>query len=485
MHLYNTQSRKKEPFTSVREGKVSLYVCGITAYDYCHIGHARSAVAFDVLARQLRHNGFDLTFIRNFTDVDDKIINRAQQEGCSSQEIASRFIAAFHEDMDRLNILRPDFEPKATEHIDGMIAMCEGLIAKGSAYAAPGGDVYFRVRSFEGYGKLSGRSPDDLRSGARVLPGEEKEDPLDFALWKAAKPGEPSWPSPWGQGRPGWHIECSVMSGSYAPLPLDIHGGGLDLIFPHHENEIAQSEACHSCDLSRFWVHNGFVQIDAEKMSKSLGNFKTIRDILENYLPEVLRFFLLSKHYRSPVDFSSAGMDEAEVGLKRLYEAFAEAEAACLADSWKPGVLPADILEEFATLEKAFDESMDDDINTAAALGHIFGIVRLINRVSDAPKLRRCEGAKALYAAFGGARKRWSEVLGLFGCSPAQLLADLRASRIARKNIDVQAVESLISQREEARKNKDFAKADALRDSLSAMGVSLRDGSGGASWDVS
>lgn len=303
MLLYNTLGRKKEEFVPVHPGKANMYVCGITAYDLCHIGHARSALVFDVLVRQLRHTGLEVRFVRNFTDVDDKIINRANKEGRDWREVAQTYITAFHEDMDRLGVLRADEEPRATDFIPQIQAICSTLVDSGKAYSTPSGDVYFRVRAYEPYGKLSGRSLDDLLSGARVAPGEEKEDPLDFALWKAAKPGEPFWESPWGKGRPGWHIECSAMSQPY--LPLDIHGGGQDLIFPHHENEIAQSEAACACSLARYWVHNGFVQVNAEKMSKSLGNFKTIRDILENYLPETLRFFLLGKHYRSPIDLET------------------------------------------------------------------------------------------------------------------------------------------------------------------------------------
>ena len=275
-------------------------------------------MAFDILVRLLRYKGYEVTFVRNFTDVDDKIIKRANDEGVSSTEIAETYIKAYHEDMDRLGVIRADIEPRATEHIQEMLNLTERLIADGKAYATPSGDVYFRVRSFPGYGKLSGRTPDDLRSGARVVPGDEKEDPLDFALWKSAKPGEPYWESPWGKGRPGWHIECSAMSEKYIPLPLDIHGGGLDLIFPHHENEIAQTEAALGKPLANIWMHNGFVQVDSEKMSKSLGNFKTIRDILESYLAETLRYFLAGKHYRSPIDFSLDNMDESERSQKRM-----------------------------------------------------------------------------------------------------------------------------------------------------------------------
>ena len=368
MQLYNTMTRRKENFEPRQAGRVGMYACGITAYDLSHIGHARSAVVFDVLNRYLRHLGYDVTFVRNFTDVDDKIIARANRENRTCTEVAETYIAAFHEDMDRLNVRRADIEPRATEYIADMQKLVQTLIDGGHAYAVPSGDVYFRVRSFPGYGKLSGRDIDELRSGARIAIGEEKEDPLDFALWKAAKPGEPFWESPWGKGRPGWHLECSAMSRKNLDLPLDIHGGGQDLIFPHHENEIAQSEASTGKELARFWVHNGFVQINSEKMSKSLNNFKTIRDILEHRQPETLRFFLLGKHYRSPIDFSFEGLDESERALKRVYECLRDVRAARGRESWKKGETPASVLDEFEMLEKGFFEAMDDDLNTAGAL---------------------------------------------------------------------------------------------------------------------
>ncbi len=484
MLLYNTLTRTKETFTPVTPGTARMYVCGITAYDYCHIGHARSAVAFDVLARQLRHKGYALRFVRNFTDVDDKIIDRANEQGRTSEDLAEEFIAAFHEDMDRLGVLRADEEPRATRHIPDMIALIERLIAQGKAYPTPEGDVYFRVRSFADYGKLSGRDPDDLRAGARIMPGEEKEDPLDFALWKSAKPGEPHWTSPWGEGRPGWHIECSAMSEKALGLPLDIHGGGLDLIFPHHENEIAQSEACGCHAMANYWVHNGFVQVDAEKMSKSLGNFKTIRGILEDWEPEVLRFFLLSKHYRSPIDFSSDGMDEAERGLRRVYECLRDAGRALGRESWKPAPKGETGLEEFRRLEAAFDEAMDDDCNTAAALGHVFTAVRLVNRVLDDKKLRQTETARDVCLALREAARRWDAVLGVFGVEPGAFLERLRASRARRQNLDAGAVEALLQARREARAARDFARADAVRDELAAMGVDVRDTPEGVQWDV-
>lgn len=484
MLIYNSMTKKKEEFVPQRPGQVGMYACGITAYDLCHIGHARSAVVFDVIARYLEFKGNKVTFVRNFTDVDDKIINRANKENVSSKEISERYIDAFHEDMDKLNVRRANIEPKATEYIQEMIELCETLIAKGHAYSTPSGDVYFRVRSFNEYGKLSGRDVDDMRSGARIQPGEEKEDPLDFALWKSAKPGEPFWESPWGKGRPGWHIECSAMSEKNLPLPLDIHGGGQDLIFPHHENEIAQSEAALGKEFARFWVHNGFVQIDSEKMSKSLGNFKTIRDILESRHPEALRFFLLSKHYRSPIDFSFVTMDDAEKGLVRVYECLQEVHNALQKDFNKKMAMPEDILKEFSDLKEAFLQAMDDDFNTAGALGHVFGTVRLVNRVLEDKVLRGKDGTKAFLEQVLEEVKVWSRILGVFGLEPAQILKDLRDLNAKRLNIDVQKVESLLEERAEAKKNKDFARADAIRGELQAMHVEVRDTPNGQVWAI-
>lgn len=484
MQLYNTLTRHKEEFIPSHPGKVGMYACGITAYDYCHIGHARSAIVFDVLARYLSYLGLDVTFVRNFTDVDDKIINRANQEGVSSTEIAERYIAAFHEDMARLGVQKATVEPKATEYIGEMIHLCETLIDKGKAYATPSGDVYFRVRSFAGYGKLSGRSVDDLRSGARVAPGEEKEDPLDFALWKAAKPGEPFWESPWGKGRPGWHIECSAMSEKHLPLPLDIHGGGQDLIFPHHENEIAQTEAATGKEFARFWVHNGFVQIDSEKMSKSLNNFKTIRDILEQYLPEVLRLFLLARHYRSPVDFTPDAMDEAEKNLKRLYETLSLLDAELDKPLPKGGTLPEALEKEAAEHAAAWETAMADDLNTAAALGHVNSMAHLAGRILEDKALRKNAGARGLLRSIRERFAAWGTVLGLMLLPPGYFLASLKECRAKRKNIDVPLVERLMEERRSARLAKDFAASDALRDRLAALGVEVRDTPEGAIWDI-
>lgn len=482
MQIYNSLGRKKEPFVPVRPGKVQMYVCGITAYDYCHIGHARSALVFDVLARHLRHLGLKVLFVRNFTDVDDKIINRAQKEQRDWREVAQTYIDAFHEDMDRLGVQRADAEPRATDYIPQIVELCGKLVQEGAAYATPSGDVYFRVRAYPAYGRLSGRSLDELLSGARVTPGEEKEDPLDFAVWKAAKPGEPSWESPWGRGRPGWHVECSAMSAPY--LPLDIHGGGQDLVFPHHENEIAQSEAACHCELARYWVHNGFVQINAEKMSKSLGNFKTIRDILESYLPETLRFFLLGKHYRSPVDFSAEGMDEAERAQHRVYSALLAARRALTRAKWKKTPLPPALLEEWRPLAATFEAALNDDLNTAQALGQIFSQVRIINRLLEDSGLRAGEEARALLQEFLGNARDWDAQLGLFGQEPETFFHDLRTLRARRRGIDLAQVEALLEERRAARAAKDFDRSDALRQNLQELGVSVRDTPEGQVWDL-
>ncbi|MHC1710533.1 MAG: cysteine--tRNA ligase [Solidesulfovibrio sp.] len=484
MQLFNTMARGKEPFVTRQPGKVAMYVCGITAYDLCHIGHARSSVVFDVVLRYLKHLGYDVTFVRNFTDVDDKIIKRANAEGVSSQEIAERYIAAFYEDMDKLGILHPSAEPRATEYIAEMAVMTERLIERGHAYRTPSGDVYFRVRSFDGYGKLSGRDIEDMRSGARVAPGEEKEDPLDFALWKASKPGEPAWDSPFGQGRPGWHLECSVMSEKLLGLPIDIHGGGQDLIFPHHENEIAQSEAAIGGDFCRFWVHNGFVRINTEKMSKSLGNFITIRDIYKRYRPEVLRFFLVSSHYRSPVDYSDQALDEAEKGIKRIYAAKAQMEQALTRAKWSETKLPPEIGQELARHEEEFTAAMEDDLNTAQALGHVFGLMRLAGRIMEDKTMAKSREAVDVLRRSLDDLAGWSEILGVFSRDSQEFLRELKASRLTRLGIDAAKVDGLVAERQEARKAKDFARSDAIRDELAVLGVTVMDTPTGPQWDV-
>ncbi len=484
MRLYNTIKRKKEEFAPLDGNKVNMYVCGITAYDLCHIGHARSAVVFDVLVRYLRYKGYNVTFVRNFTDVDDKIINRANESGGDPAELAEKYIQEFYVDMDKLNVLRADIEPKCTEHIPEMVKLTGHLIEKGHAYATDSGDVYFRVRSFEGYGKLSGRNVEDMRSGARIEPGEEKEDPLDFALWKSAKPGEPSWESPWGLGRPGWHLECSAMSEKYMQLPFDIHGGGQDLSFPHHENEIAQSEAATGKEMARFWVHNGFVQINSEKMSKSLGNFFTIRDITDKFLSETLRYFLLTMHYRSPLDFSFEALEEAEKGIRRVYRAMEQMEEALQKSKWSKAALPEEITAELDELEKNWDAAMEDDMNTAAALGQVFNAVRLAGRIAEEKSWRKSEGGRDAWTRILENLRKWGSVIGVFERKPSDFLAELKACMLERRGIDVSKVEELVVARQDARKDKDFARSDEIRDELAEMGVEVKDTPQGAVWDV-
>ena len=484
MLLYNTATRKKEEFVPLRPDAVHIYVCGITAYDYYHIGHARSAVVFDVLVRHLRHKGYTVHFVRNFTDIDDKIIARAKREGRDWREVGRTYADAFHEDMDRLNVLRADEEPRATDFIGPIQDLCSRLIANGSAYATASGDVYFRVREYAPYGDLSKQSLDDMSAGAssRVASNEEKEDPLDFALWKAAKEGEPSFPSPWGEGRPGWHIECSAMTERW--IPLDIHGGGQDLIFPHHENEKAQTEAALAKPLAHFWVHNGFVQINKEKMSKSLGNFTTIRDILTSYLPETLRFFLLGKHYRSPIDFSFDEMDETERGQRRIYQALHDVNLALTRSKWKKIPLPKELSQEWQALGEKYQDAMDDDLNTAQALGEIFAGVRLVNRLLDDKALKASSEAKSIFEDFCQRSKVWQEELGIVSLPADDFFTRLREIRVQRKGINTDAVEALLQKREEARKNKDFSQSDALREELAALGVLVQDTPEGQKWDL-
>ncbi|WP_313329265.1 cysteine--tRNA ligase, partial [Stutzerimonas balearica] len=369
LSIYNTLSKSKDVFTPLVDNKVRMYVCGMTVYDYCHIGHARVMVAFDVVARWLRHRGYELTYVRNITDIDDKIIKRASENGESFQDLVGRMIAAMHEDEARLNVLRPDIEPRATDHIAGMHAMIQTLIDKGYAYAPGNGDVYYRVGKFAGYGKLSRRKIEDLKIGARIEVDEAKEDPLDFVLWKGAKPGEPSWESPWGPGRPGWHIECSVMSTCCLGETFDIHGGGPDLVFPHHENEIAQSEAATGKLYANAWMHAGAVRVDGEKMSKSLGNFFTIREVLEKYHPEVVRYLLVSSHYRSPINYSEDSLREAKGALERFYNGL----------KGLPEATPAG----GETFVERFGAAMDDDFNSPEACAVLFDMVREVNRLRE------------------------------------------------------------------------------------------------------
>jgi len=484
MRIYNSETRRKEPFEPREEGRVALYVCGVTAYDVSHIGHARAAVVFDVLVRTLRARGYTVVFVRNFTDVDDKIINRAAEENRSSEEIAEQYIEAFRKDMSRLDVLRADYEPRATEHIQDMQAIIGKLLEAGYAYATAEGNVYFRVRSFPDYGTLSGRDVEELKAGTRIDPDDEKEDPLDFALWKRAKTGEPSWNSPWGEGRPGWHIECSAMSEKLLGIPLDIHGGGQDLIFPHHENERAQSMAVSGGTFARYWMHNGYVQVESEKMSKSLGNFVTVEDVFREHLPEVLRFFLLGKHYRSPLDFTWPAMQDAEKALKRIYQARMNMSLALEQSGGKDTPLPEEITEEAGQLMRESQDHLDDDLNTAACMGNIFSLIRLGNRILENKGWRRSTQGRELLQNILEHIRSTGDILGVFHRDPATFLDELRRFKAEKYGLDLDEVQRLIRERQEARQDRDFSRADTLRDQLAEMGITLQDGPQGTDWDL-
>ncbi|MBQ55943.1 MAG: cysteine--tRNA ligase [Pseudomonadaceae bacterium] len=453
--IYNTLSKTKQELKPLEGNHVRMYVCGMTVYDFCHIGHARVMVAFDVIARWLRHRGYELTYVRNITDIDDKIIRRAQENGEGFEVLVDRMIAAMHEDEARLNVLRPDIEPRATSHIAGMHQMIQTLIDKGFAYAPGNGDVYYRVGKFVGYGKLSRKKIEDLRIGARIEVDESKQDPLDFVLWKGAKPGEPSWQSPWGEGRPGWHIECSVMSTCCLGETFDIHGGGPDLVFPHHENEIAQSEAATGKLYANAWMHAGAVRVDGEKMSKSLGNFFTIREVLQKYHPEVVRYFLVSSQYRSPINYSEDSLKEAKGALERFYHALKGLPEA-----------PAAGGDAFVA---RFSEAMDDDFNSPEACAVLFEMVREVNRLRDTD-----------VQAAAGLAARLKELAGVLGVLQLEPEAFLQAG--AEGKVDAAEVEALITARLQARSDKNWAESDRIRDQLTAMGVVLEDGKGGTTW---
>jgi len=490
LRVYNTLTGEKETFVPLVPGKVGMYVCGVTVYDYCHIGHARAGVVFDIVFRYLKYSGFDVTYVRNYTDIDDKIINRANQEGTDYRTIADRYIQAFDEDMDRLGLAKPTLEPKATDHIGGIISIIEALIASGHAYASDG-DVYYAVETFPDYLKLSGRNLEEMQAGARVEVGDKKRHPMDFALWKGSKPGEPWWQSPWGNGRPGWHIECSAMSMEFLGKTFDIHGGGKDLVFPHHENEIAQSEAANGCQFVRYWLHNGFVNINAEKMSKSLGNFFTIREVLKKYDPESLRFFILSAHYRSPIDFSDQNLDEAQSGLERIYNClaaldeilhgqFPPAEIAVLENLAQVGLELQEKVDQFIP---RFIEAMDDDFNATQALGVLFETVRATNRF-----LAETKGMTPVsLALIAHVRHQFAEagaVLGLFTNPAAAWLEGIKNAKADQIDISSDEIESLIAERTEARAAKNFKRGDVIRDLLLAKGIMLLDSAQGTTWNV-
>jgi cysteinyl-tRNA synthetase len=465
LKIYNSLTRQKEIFKPIEPGLVHMYVCGLTVYDYCHIGHARMLVVFDMVVRYLRAQGFAVTYVRNITDIDDKIIRRAHENGEPVEALTARFIEAMHADEAALKVVRPDVEPRATASMDAIIAMIEQLVARDYAYRADNGDVYYDVSQFQGYGRLSGKRVDELRAGARVEVGEAKRDPVDFALWKAAKPGEPKWPSPWGEGRPGWHIECSAMSTACLGEHFDIHGGGMDLQFPHHENEIAQTEAATGHPFVNLWMHNGFVQVNEEKMSKSLGNFFIVRDVLQRYQPEVLRYFLLASHYRSLLNYSDQALDEAKAALDRLYTALR-------------GIEPASAPTEDVYRER-FHEAMDDDFNTPAAMSVLFELAHDIQRLRE-QDMRAARKPAGLLRELGG-------ILGLLQSPPDEYLKARSGAlkigtgtlfKISGKKIDYSSreeIEQRIAARTEARLQKDWAKADEIRDELKTAGIVLED----------
>ncbi|GHU30956.1 cysteine--tRNA ligase [Betaproteobacteria bacterium] len=459
LKIYNSLTREKQNFVPIEPGKIRMYVCGMTVYDYCHLGHARVLVVFDMVRRWLRESGFAVTYVRNITDIDDKIIKRAQENNESIGELTGRFIAFMNEDSAALGVEKPDFEPRATEYVAQMLSLIDQLEKNGLAYQAGDGDVNFSVRKFPGYGKLSGKSLDDLRAGERVDVDQAKQDPLDFVLWKHAKEGEPSWESPWGRGRPGWHIECSAMSSDLLGKQFDIHGGGQDLQFPHHENEIAQSEGAHHCRFVNYWMHNGFVRIDDEKMSKSLGNFFTIREVLKKYDAEVVRFFILRAHYRSPLNYSDKHLDDARGALSRLYTALKAVEPEDVAIDWDE------------THARRFSEAMNDDFNTPEACAALFDLATEVNRTKS--------------RALAGELRALSGLLGLLGRDPQEFLQATPTGGGEDgkgEGYPVEKVEELIAARLSAKKAKNFAEADRIRTELTAAGIVLEDGAQGTTW---
>ena len=475
LRIYNTLAGRKEPFVPIEKGRVGMYVCGPTVYDTSHIGHARAVVVFDVIYRWLDLSGYEVCYVRNFTDIDDKIIRKASETGRTAQEISEKYIDEFHSEMDALNVLRPTIEPKATEHVQDIIDFISLLIEKDKAYHVEGSDVFFSIDSFDNYGSLSKRNPDDMQAGSRIAIDGNKRNPLDFTLWKPAKPGEPAWDSPWGKGRPGWHIECSAMSYKYLGSAFDIHGGGKDLIFPHHENEIAQSRAAFDAPFVKYWVHNGFVDINNEKMSKSLGNFTMIKDVLQRYNPEVIRLFLLSKHYRSPIDYNEDSMNEVIAGLDKIYaflqrakKAGADTTCSAAGSDWE-----------------AFVQAMDDDFNTARGLAAIFETVKKGNRILDENSSGALsDSVRETLTTLYGDLKKMGAVFGVMSQDAGDYFREKKEAKVAEQAIDPEEIEMLVSQRIQARKSKDFARADEIREMLEKRGILLKDGPEGTTWEI-
>jgi cysteinyl-tRNA synthetase len=479
IRLFNTMTMQKESLEPAVPGKLGIYVCGPTVYSYIHIGNARTFTSFDVVVRYLRYRGFQVMYVRNYTDVDDRIIKTAQETGEAPVALAARFVEIFREDARALHLLEPDVSPKVSETIPEIVGIIEKLVERGVAYESQG-DVYFSVKRYPEYAKLSKRNVDDLCAGERVQPGEQKHEPLDFALWKAAKPGEPSWDSPWGKGRPGWHIECSAMSKKYLGESFDIHGGALDLIFPHHENEIAQSEAASGKTLARYWMHCGFLDLEGAKMSKSLGNVVRLRDALEKVDPEALRFFFLSTHYRHPLGFADKGLADAEQRMEYFYETLRKVDERVSGKDFGKGALhgePGRFLTEF-------ESQMDDDFNSAGALGVLSGLFALMNELTDKPPVKdKALVGRTLQALREDVRKV-AGVLGLFEDEPARWLLRRRERAVKERGLDVAKVEQLIQARNDARKAKDFAEADRVREALKGLGVEIMDTAGGTVWKV-
>ena len=477
LRVYNTLSNKKEKFIPINKGRVDMYVCGPTVYDTSHIGHARCVVVFDMIYRWLLTLEYKVKYVRNFTDVDDKIIKKSNATGKDCTTITEKYIDEFHNEMTALNVLKPDFEPKATEHISHIINFIKMLIDNGNAYHVGDGDVYFSIDSFKNYGKLSGRNPEDMRAGSRIAVDDKKKNPMDFVLWKPAKDSEPFWESPWGKGRPGWHIECSAMSHEYFGKSFDIHGGGKDLIFPHHENEIAQSQALFDRQFVKYWIHNGFVDINNKKMSKSLDNFIMIKEVLKNYAPEIIRMFLLSKHYRSPIDYSEDLMREVGMGLDRIYAFLERLEKAGIKDK-------AMLIKTKGELWDNFTIAMNDDFNSAKAIGLIFEAVKKGNKLLDDVNNNLNKETFEILELIYSDIKAISDVLGIFMLEPQEWFKLKKEKKMEDRSLDFAMIEDLICQRTNARTNKDFTKADKIRKQLQRKNIILEDGPEGTTWRV-